>query len=1196
MINTSDAYKTAIQGNCEFGISDKITFTSKETLTLSMDDLMSYTIKEATSESGKFQCGAAVIKEYSIALDNTEGKFSKYSFSGADILAVVGLKLADGSWEYLNKGTYRIVQAKETGQIINIKAYDSMLFFDRQYSRSKLKYPATVLQIVQNACTDCGLTFDASTVEMRDFVVQTRPENDTLTYRDIIGYCAQLMGCYARINHLDRLEFSWYSTEESHEISDLITSSIDTDNITITGVRVILSSDEKTSVDNGDETYMILLDNNPLIQSEASAKQVADHVGEKVIGLSFRPYSVSTVADPSLEAGDYVNIVFDNGERFEAPVTNTTFSIGGAQSIECTAESAAEKEYVKYTAATKIVTKAKENVERQLAGYDVAIQNMNQLAANTFGFYATVVKQADGSTIAYRHDKPLLEESKVVYKSGIDGFFVTQDYQGTDAATTWRAGFDSGGNATMNILSAIGINADYVDSGALTVKDADGNIIFQADISGGKVIISGDSVKIGDRNVTEALQQVTEDVASAKNMAFTLSNTYLSVPVDNDGNYKSFPGDATIKPNVMYGTVDITDACAYFISKSSGISGKWDANNRVYTVTGLSTDTGWIDFTALYATSLKVTKRFTAAKLYAGAKGDKGSDGRSYILDSSVPMIQLDGDNFHIPSAVTFSAYYRDGDSEERKSYIGRFKIETTSDGTTWSTIYTSSQNESSVTRVLDYVLCDDDGSIITDENGNMISTTPRKLSEIRCTLYQAGGMSTVIDSMSVPGVVAAKQITQEELFNILTNNGKAKGLFFEGGQLYISFTYAKGGQLVLGGVNNGRGELYVYDGSGNVVGSWTKDGIDAKKGTFSGNLNASKISGSTVTGSKITGSTIDGTTITSKGTVEDIQRNVEIQNGYVGINMGAAYDVETLQKVGALTAVRTDLSTPYGGAVVVSQRNAIGIQSNSVQGAAVIGFGDRDSGTWDETPLIVYPTTKINGVTWDSIVSMTQAHAQKVSADIFQLGNASSGKIYGSAPYFRKNTSNHPIRLAVTDGSSTDAYNTYFDIFGSVDVTGTLKVSGTKNRAVKTSCGTVLLNALETPEAVFADFGSAIISATGSVHIFIDPLFAETIDTDCKYQAFLTKTSNGGIDYVEKHTDHMIVYGKAQTEFDWFIAARQKEYSADRLNMTEPMAAQPVAFDDSVFVDETEEINNAWKYLDITENTMIEMLEETIC
>ena len=54
---------------------------------------MSYSIKEATSESGKFQVGAAVIKEYSVSLDNTEGKFTGRVFEEADILAVIGLKL-----------------------------------------------------------------------------------------------------------------------------------------------------------------------------------------------------------------------------------------------------------------------------------------------------------------------------------------------------------------------------------------------------------------------------------------------------------------------------------------------------------------------------------------------------------------------------------------------------------------------------------------------------------------------------------------------------------------------------------------------------------------------------------------------------------------------------------------------------------------------------------------------------------------------------------------------------------------------------------------------------------------------------------------------------------------------------------------------------------------------------------------------
>ncbi len=1182
MINVSNTFKTKLDDGEPLFLQVDIVFSDGSTETFDTEIMTGENALNDGAGSSSFPVGAAICKSITVLLDNSEEQYKEKDFFGAKMH--VYLAFDDEGAGRIDKGVFTVTSPEEYGDVITLTGYDDMYKADKEYT-TKLTFPQTLFSLVKDACGTLGISMGFSSMAHGSFLVPGIPEGTT--FRTFFGWAAMIECANARMDTRGYLQFKkWnFSEEDKPEFEDFVNSpAFSTSDIQITGIQV--KNGEKTYL-SGEKGYVLELENR--LVAEESLQTVAGWLGDALNNVTFRSMEGELADNPLIEFGDVVCSIDRRDNKYVTPITDVSYSCGGRTTIKTQADDPIRGSRYQ-SAAGKALIEAREIVEKERTEREKALEKMSQELAAGSGMYATYEDQPDGSTITYLHDKPTLAESKTVIKLTSEAIGVSND-----SGKTYPYGFILNGELITRLLYAEGINADYIDAGALTVRDKDRNVIFQADISGGKVIISADSVKIGDRNVTEALQQVTEDVASAKNMTFTLSNTYLSVPVDNDGNYKSFPGDE-IKPNVMYGTVDITDACAYFISKSSGISGKWDANNRVYTVTGLSTDTGWIDFTALYATSLKVTKRFTAAKLYAGAKGDKGSDGRSYILASSVPMIQLDGDDFHIPSAVTFSAYYRDGDNEERKTYVGRFKIETTSDGTTWSTIYTSSQNESSVTRVLDYALCDDDGSIITDENGNMLSATPRKLSEIRCTLYQAGGMSTVIDSMSVPGVVAAKQITQEELFNILTNNGKAKGLFFEGGQLYISFTYAKGGQLVLGGVNNGRGELYVYDESGNVVGSWTKDGIDAKKGTFSGNLNAAKISGSTVTGSKITGSTIDGTTITSKGTVEDIQRNVEIQNGYVGINMGASYDVETLQKVGALTAVRTDLSTPYGGAVVVSQRNAIGIQSNAAQGAIVLGFGDRDSATWDDTPLIVYPQTKNNGVTYDPIVSMTQARAGKVSADIFQLGDASASKTYGSAPCFRKSTGNHPVRLSVTDGSSTDAYNTYFDIFGSVDVTGTLKVSGTKNRAVKTSCGTVLLNALETPEAVFADFGSAIISETGSVHIFIDPLFAETIDIDCKYQAFLTKTSKGGIDYVEKHTDHMIVYGKAHTEFDWFIAARQKEYSADRLNMTEPMAAQPVAFDDSVFVDEKEEINNAWKYLDITENTMIEMLEETIC
>ena len=47
----------------------------------------------------------------------------------------------------------------------------------------------------------------------------------------------------------------------------------------------------------------------------------------------------------------------------------------------------------------------------------------------------------------------------------------------------------------------------------------------------------------------------------------------------------------------------------------------------------------------------------------------------------------------------------------------------------------------------------------------------------------------------------AVDKQTQLDIFNKLTNNGQAKGIWLKNGQLYISFTYAQGGTLTLGEV-----------------------------------------------------------------------------------------------------------------------------------------------------------------------------------------------------------------------------------------------------------------------------------------------------------------------------------------------------------------------------------------------------------
>ena len=79
------------------------------------------------------------------------------------------------------------------------------------------------------------------------------------------------------------------------------------------------------------------------------------------------------------------------------------------------------------------------------------------------------------------------------------------------------------------------------------------------------------------------------------------------------------------------------------------------------------------------------------------------------------------------------------------------------------------------------------------------------------------------------------KLLTQEEIFNRLTNNGEIQGIYSQDGQLYINFSYGKGGTLKLGGVNNENGTLIVLDAKGNEVGKWSGSGLDLKQGTISG-------------------------------------------------------------------------------------------------------------------------------------------------------------------------------------------------------------------------------------------------------------------------------------------------------------------------------------------------------------------------
>lgn len=805
-------------------------------LNLTSSDLWANGVMFEDSVSGdnSFDIGSAIINVLTLSINNFDGRYSDYDFDGAEAVCYIGLALDNGTTEKVRICTATVVEQPEVETVtIDLTCEDNMRKFDRDYSESKLIYPATRAQIIRDACSVCGVTLLTTSFDRDDYIVQQRPADDALTFRQVLQWVAQI-GCqWLRCDEYGRLCVKWFDTGKTNpqEINVTYNFTPKHTDVVITGVKVTEYSDSSEDVAgsyiSGTEGYVLGISDNKLIR-KGDGETVASIIAEKCVGMVFCPFESQCPTDIALEAGDTITIEDRNGKLYNTYLTTTTLHPGSGQTIACNAKSAAKNSSTRYSQATQTYVDARNLVEKEKNERKKAIENLQESLSVGSGLFATYVQQEDGSTISYFHDKASLAESKNVIKITSEAIGVSND-----GGKTYPFGFELTGTMITKLLYAEGINADYIDSGALTVRDKNGDIIFQANMDTNTVYMNPDILIIGDQTLTEKLTDMDNSIAEAKNMTMQLTNDYQSITTDAGGNIAGTFPTVTTTAQVMYGTNDVTNDCTYTITKSNNVTGSWSDSTHTYTVTGLSADNGWVDIKATYLRALSITKRFTVAKLKAGKnglqgeKGDPGADGkpgRTYIIEPSCTVLKRGSDKVISPNFLEFNAYYRDGDSATRYAYSGRFVIEETADGNTWKTIYTSSTNETSVKHYLYTILTDGSGQTVTDGNGTTVGI-PRDITNIRCKLYAAGGTTDMLDMQSVAVVIDVDNLTQTDIVNILSNNGAWKGLYYKNGQLYISFSAALGGELALGGANNGNGILAVYDESGNISYKLTSNG-----------------------------------------------------------------------------------------------------------------------------------------------------------------------------------------------------------------------------------------------------------------------------------------------------------------------------------------------------------------------------------
>lgn len=514
MRNTSSAYKNLIYSDSrEFALRVVITYLDGTTQTLTdKEDFMSLKISDACSDDSEFVLGAAVINEATITLNNRSGRFSGKDFFGAKINIRVGL-MVNGAPEYLEMGDYLVDEPVSPGITIKLTAYDNMLYLDKAYVPTLTGATATLAQLVSDACTQCGVLLESSSFTRSTFVVNVPTE--PCTCREVVSAAAALAGCFARINSAGKLRISWYDSAVTHQLTQLYSRNVCTDDVVITGITIL--RDGETIADSGADGYRLAIEDNILLPVSKAAEE-AIWLSNRLVGLTFRPLTLTTLGDPSIEAGDKITATDEKGNTYNVLVTRVDFVMHGAQTIACKAASPAVNSTARLTRTAAAVIRARsytdEAVQAERTAREIAIEELEGEVASASGLYETDVTQPDGSVIRNYHDKADLADSQVILRISTAGVTLS-----SDGGQHWT-GVDYFGNAVLSNIYAIGINCDYLNTGTILAKKRDGTVVFSLNVETGALTL----------NLTEA-GAVSQADLNANYYTKTQTNTQISTSV-----------------------------------------------------------------------------------------------------------------------------------------------------------------------------------------------------------------------------------------------------------------------------------------------------------------------------------------------------------------------------------------------------------------------------------------------------------------------------------------------------------------------------------------------------------------------------------------------------------------------------------------------------------------------------------------
>lgn len=271
------------------------------------------------------------------------------------------------------------------------------------------------------------------TMSHGDIIIRSIPDN--MTFRQLFEYAAMVESANARIDYSGNLGFIKWDFEKA-DIPDLKNygnpPALSSDDIIITGIRVKNGqsnddTDSEYSGMYGKEGYLLELENE-LIDSD-QLETVASIIGEQIVGARFRNLEGDLVYNPLVEFGDMVYTYDRLGNKYLTPLTDVSGNVGGLTTVKTQADDPIRGSSDYYSEGTKAIVAARQMVKKETSAREEAVKRLEQKISDTnaSGMFCTDVRQEDGSTIRYLHDKPTLKESSNVIKVTSEAIGISND-------------------------------------------------------------------------------------------------------------------------------------------------------------------------------------------------------------------------------------------------------------------------------------------------------------------------------------------------------------------------------------------------------------------------------------------------------------------------------------------------------------------------------------------------------------------------------------------------------------------------------------------------------------------------------------------------------------------------------------------------------------------------------------------------